>query len=97
MKNISLIIIFAFISVTAFSQSKSDLKGPAYKNYKPWTQKTKPRLVFKSDSKNDLKSFEYKNYKAKKNDKKELVIVKFGNSKRSGLKGPSYKNYKPSK
>ena len=94
MKNLALVLAFLFVSLGAFAQKRSDLKGPEYKNYKPWKHKSEPTQVYTSNRKSDLKGPEYKNYKPSNNDSEiRLTAVSYG-SERSQLTGPKYKNYK---
>lgn len=101
MKEVAFILGFVFISVGAFAQEKtevkkSDLKGPAYKNYKPWKHKTVPTVVYTLEREEKLTGPAYKNYKPWKDQaKKEKVAIKVGDSERQKLTGPAYKNYKP--
>ncbi len=100
MRKIVFLLVFLVVSFSAFSQEKtnikrSDLQGPAYKNYKPWKHNVKTTKVFTQNSKKKLLGPAYKNYKPwNDNSKKELVIIKIGDSERQRLKGPAYKNYK---
>ena len=60
MKKVALILGFLVISFGAFAQEKSivkrsDLKGPAYKNYKPWEHKTVPTVIYLDNKKKSLK------------------------------------------
>ncbi|TBN06431.1 hypothetical protein EYD45_00675 [Hyunsoonleella flava] len=101
MKKIALILGSLFISLGAFAQEdkivkRSDLKGPAYKNYKPWKHKTIPTVVYTVERAEKVTGPAYKNYKPWRDDsKKELAVVEIGKSERQKLKGPAYKNYKP--
>ncbi|MBD0836712.1 hypothetical protein [Aestuariibaculum suncheonense] len=97
MKNLYFLLAFAFVSFTAFSQDKGDLKGPAYKNYKPGQNRTETVKVYTSDSKTDLKGPEYKNYKPGKNTEETTYTKVVSNNNKANLTGPGYKNYKPSK
>ena len=100
MRKIVLILGFLVVSFSAFSQEKSnikrsDLQGPAYKNYKPWKHNIKTTTVFTEKNKKKLSGPAYKNYKPwNDNSEKELVVVQIGNNERLKLKGPAYKNYK---
>lgn len=107
MKKVALILGLFLISFGITAQERdtaqkksitkrSDLKGPAYKNYKPWQYKTQSIALYTNNSKKSLIGPEYKNYKPwKDTSKKEEVLVKIGNNERQKLKGPAYKNYKP--
>ncbi|MBD0831247.1 hypothetical protein [Aestuariibaculum sediminum] len=97
MKNLLFILAFVFVSFSAFSQDRSDLKGPAYKNYKPWKHKTEAKPAFTSETKSNLTGPAYKNRKVwKKESDAEYTKVATGHE-RSELMGPAYKNYKPGK
>ena len=39
MRTTMLILLLSLFTIGAFAQKRSDLKGPAYKNYKPWKKK----------------------------------------------------------
>lgn len=95
MKNLVLTFVIVFLSISAFAQKRSDFKGPAYKNYKPWKHKNVVTLVYTTSEKSNLTGPEYKNYKPSKDKSdKKYTLISFG-SERSKLKGPAYKNYKP--
>lgn len=101
MKKVVLILGFLFLSVGALAQQKSDvkqsdLKGPAYKNYKSWMHKTVPVKIYTDNNKQELKGPEYKNYQvARDTSEKDLVLVSTSGDARQKLKGPAYKNYGP--
>lgn len=101
MKKIALILGFLVISLNAFAQEQtnmkqSDLKGPAYKNYKHWMHKATPTKIYSESNKVALQGPAYKNQQALKNTEKgNLVAVKIGGSERQKLTGPAYKNYQP--
>ena len=100
MKNIALILGVLLISFGAFAQQgnnvkQSDLKGPAYKNYKHWMHKTEPTKIYSDNNKKSLQGPAYKNQKPGKNTvEQDLVEVKIG-SDRQKLTGPAYKNHGP--
>ncbi|WP_166959914.1 hypothetical protein [Yeosuana marina] len=95
MKNTTLILLLFLFSIGAYAQKRSDFKGPAYKNYKPWLHKTEPITVYTVIKKTKLTGPAYKNQKPWQNtSEKKYVPIVFG-SERSKLKGPEYKNYKP--
>lgn len=94
MKKMAVLIGLMFISATSFAQKRSDLQGPAYKNYKPWQHDAPVETVYTSNSKAGLMGPEYKNYKPwKKRSNVEYKEVVFVN-KKAKLTGPKYKNYK---
>ena len=97
MKNLALILAFVFVSFSAFAQKKSDLKGPAYKNYKPGMHITEVTNIYVSSNKASLKSLEYKNYKPRQYDseKTNKLTAITSNHKKSKLRSYEYKNYKP--
>ncbi|MDG1728742.1 MAG: hypothetical protein P8K68_03215 [Algibacter sp.] len=101
MKKVALILGFLVVSFGAFTQKESDLKrsdlqGPAYKNYKPWKHKTTPTLIYSNNKKASLTGPAYKNYKPWKDTSKvEAVVVNTSGHERQKLTGPAYKNYKP--
>jgi hypothetical protein len=96
MKIVALMLGFLFVSFGAFAQKRSDLQGPAYKNYKPWKHKTVATEVYAIDRKKSLTGPAYKNYKPWRDPSKtEAVIIKTSGHERQKLTGPAYKNYKP--
>lgn len=98
MKNLAILLALACAPVTeAFAQTekRSDLKGPAYKNYKPKKSDDKSTVLYSESKRNDLKGPAYKNQKqGDSTTAKTLTPVTIG-TERSKLKGPAYKNYKP--
>ena len=103
MKKVALILGILLVSFGAFAQEtsdlkRSDLKGPAYKNYKPGKHKTTPIKIYSLNKKKSLTGPAYKNYKPwSDNSKVEAVLVNTGSSERQKLTGPAYKNYRPSR
>lgn len=95
MKNVSMIVVFLFVSVSLFAQKRNDFKGPEHKNYKPWMHKAEQTLVFKNTSKKVLKGPAIKNTKVWETENKDLKLITFTESKRRKLTGPAYKNFKP--
>lgn len=101
MKKVALILGFFVVSFGAFAQKesnlkRSDLQGPAYKNYKPWKHKTVPITIYSINKKKSLTGPAYKNYKPwRDNSKVEAVAVNTSGNERQKLTGPAYKNYKP--
>jgi hypothetical protein len=102
MKNIVLILGVLLISFSAFAQEEptklkqSDLKGPAFKNYKFWEHETVPTKIYAENNKKSLQGPAYKNEQPVRNAPKEdLVEVKIGGSERQKLTGPAYKNHGP--
>jgi len=101
MKKVALILGFILVAFGASAQEKdnvkrSDLKGPAYKNYKPWKHKTQATTLYTTNRKQALTGPAYKNYKPWKDTSKvEVVVVNTSGTERQKLTGPAYKNYKP--
>ena len=95
MRNLILCLVAALMSIGLMAQNRSELKGPAYKNYKPWLNKTEPVVVYTLEKQEKLIGPAYKNRKPwdEKGEVKYTAVV-FG-SERSKLRGPAYKNYKP--
>ncbi|MGA9637015.1 hypothetical protein [Flavobacterium sp.] len=98
MKTIALILGFLVVSFSAVAQEKSNvnqsnLKGPAFKNYKHWMHKTTPIKIYSENNKTVLQGPAYKNAQPLKNTSKDLVAVKIGDTDRQKLTGPAYKNY----
>ncbi|WP_299548934.1 hypothetical protein [Seonamhaeicola sp.] len=98
MRTLIFTLAMVFIASGVFAQKRSDLKGPAYKNYKPWLNKDKSEpatVVYTTTKKEKLMGPAFKNNKPwQNNNNKEYNKVAF-NSKRVELKGPAFKNYKP--
>ena len=64
MKNTAMILGILLISFCATAQEKSnvkqsDLKGPAYKNYKSWMHKTVPTEIYSEYNKTALQGPAY--------------------------------------
>ncbi|MEL1254514.1 hypothetical protein AAEO57_12060 [Flavobacterium sp. DGU38] len=102
MKNIVLILGVLLISFSGFAQEEptnvkqSDLKGPAFKNYKVWMHETTPLKIYSEENKTALQGPAFKNAQpVKETTKQDLVQVKIGGSERQKLTGPAYKNYGP--
>ncbi|GAL65343.1 hypothetical protein [Jejuia pallidilutea] len=95
MKKVIFTLAIAFISVGVFAQQRSDLKGPAYKNYKPGLHKSEPVVIYAEVNKTKLTGPEYKNQKPWKDTSDKVYVPIVYGSERSKLKGPAYKNYKP--
>lgn len=100
MKKIALILGFLVISLSGFAQEvnnvkQSDLKGPAFKNYKHWMHKATPTKIYSENNKTSLQGPAYKNQQPGKNISQDLVEVKIGGSERQKLTGPAYKNHGP--
>ncbi|GIZ08116.1 hypothetical protein [Flavobacterium sp. UMI-01] len=101
MKKAALILGVLVFSLGAFAQDgnnvkQSDLKGPAYKNYKAWMHKTVPTEIYTDNNKEALQGPAYKNNQAWKNtSNQDLVAVKATGSERQKLTGPAYKNHGP--
>lgn len=90
MKNI-LIIAFCFC-VALGAEAQSDLKGPAYKNRKPWKD-PKPATTVTFKKGETLKGPQAKNLRPLQRKDGELVAVNLTTSEKP--KGPAYKNRKP--
>ncbi|MCG9794082.1 hypothetical protein [Flavobacterium algicola] len=101
MKTIALILGFVLVSFSALAQEKSnvkqsDLKGPAYKNYRHGAHETTPTKIYSENNKTTLQGPAYKNANPAKNTlNQDLVEVKTTGSERQKLTGPAYKNYGP--
>ncbi|WP_010135121.1 hypothetical protein [Ochrovirga pacifica] len=95
MKNLIWILAIAFVG-TATAQKKSELQGPAAKNYKPWQHNVEATVSVQSVNKSTLKSKDAKNYKPwKKEAKATEKLILASNYNRNKLQGPEAKNYKP--
>ena len=101
MKKVTFILAVLAISCSAFAQEgenvrRSDLKGPAYKNYQVWMDKSEPLKIYSQINKKSLEGPAYKNQQALVTTPKEnLEVVKIGGDERQKLTGPDYKNYGP--
>jgi hypothetical protein len=101
MKKLALILGVLVMSVGVYGQEdnnvkQNDLKGPAFKNYKFWLDKSEPLKIYSQNSITSLEGPAYKNQQALKVTPKEnLVEVEVGGSERQKLSGPAYKNYGP--
>ncbi len=90
---IAVSLLFVFSSVSA---QKQPLKGPQAKNYKPYfdTDRTSVALETVEGIKEvKLQGPEAKNAKIWKREPENTQLVTFTN-RRSGLKGPKYKNFR---
>ncbi|GAA4962163.1 hypothetical protein [Algibacter aquimarinus] len=103
MKKGALILGFLLFAFGASAQEqnnvkRSDLKGPAYKNYKHGNHRTVLTTIYVVNEKKLLKGPAYKNYRpGQKSSKGEAIIINTNGHERQKLTGPAYKNYKPSK
>ena len=101
MKNVALIFGVLAISFSVSAQEeknikRSDLKGPAYKNYQVWMDKSAPLKIYSQNTVESLEGPAYKNREQWKGTPKEnLVVVKTTGNERQKLTGPDYKNYGP--
>lgn len=101
MKKIAFILGFLVISFSAMAQEKnsvkqSDLKGPAFKNFKSWMHKAVPTKVYSESNKVALQGPAYKNqHPAKSIPQENLVLVQTTGSEKQKLTGPAYKNHGP--
>lgn len=101
MKNIILILGFLMVSFSGLAQEEnnvkqSDLKGPAYKNFKSWMHKAVPTKIYSENNKKTLQGPAYKNAQPwRDTSKKDLVLVQTTGSERQKLTGPAYKNHGP--
>lgn len=98
MKKAALILGVLLVSFGAFAQAESnvkqsDLKGPAFKNYKSWMHKTVPTKIYSENTKETLQGPAYKNRQSwKDTPNKDLVEVKIVGTDKQ-LTGPAYKNH----
>lgn len=101
MKKAALILGFLGFSYGVFAQEannvkQSDLKGPAYKNYQVWKDKSEPVKVYSQINRKSLQGPEYKNQQTIESTPKEnLQLVNTSNSERKRLTGPEFKNFGP--
>ncbi len=101
MKKVTFILVVLAISCSAFAQEgknvkRNDLKGPAYKNYQVWMDKSEPLKIYSQIDKISLEGPAYKNQQFEQATPKEnLAVVKIGVDERQKLNGPDYKNYGP--
>ena len=95
MKTLIVTFVIAFMSLSLSAQKRSDLTGPAYKNYKPWLHDNEPATVYSVAKKENLTGPKRKNQKPWENKSdKVYTSINFG-SDRNKLTGPAFKNYKP--
>lgn len=91
-----LAISFSVSAQEGTNVKQKDLKGPAYKNYKHWMDKSEPIKIYSQESKESLEGPAYKNREPWTGTPKEnLVVVKTTGNERQKLTGPEYKNYGP--
>ncbi|MEQ8473611.1 MAG: hypothetical protein RIC35_20605 [Marinoscillum sp.] len=91
MKNI-LLIALAFCLAFAVEAQSKDLKGPAYKNRKPWKDpKATSTVTFKKGE--SLKGPVAKNSRPLERKQGELVAIDLTTTEKP--MGPAYKNRKP--
>ncbi|QEK52796.1 hypothetical protein FYC62_14835 [Pedobacter aquae] len=99
MKKVALVLGLFTLSFGALAQDKSevkqsDLKGPAYKNYKFWMHKSVPTKIQSASTVNTLQGPAYKNQNFSANTSNtEMVLVSTVGNEQQNLKGPAYKNY----
>ena len=95
MKKNILTLAVLLIAFVGFSQNRTGLTGPAYKNYKPWLDNSEPVKVYSITKESKLTGPEFKNKKPwNRNKDANKVLITVG-SERTKLTGPAYKNYKP--
>lgn len=96
MKKVMFAILFMSAATLAGAQGRNDLKGPAAKNYKAWTNKTQTEqnIVMKSQEAQKAQGPVAKNNKVRSEaatlDFVQVAVV----SEKSSLKGPAAKNTK---
>lgn len=101
MKKVAFILAVLAISLSVSAQEgknvkRSDLKGPAYKNYQVWMDKSESLKIYSQINKESIEGPAYKNQQAIVTTPKEnLALVKTGGDERQKLTGPDYKNYGP--
>jgi hypothetical protein len=101
MKTVALIlgllgISFSGVAQVESNQKQSDLKGPAFKNYKVWMDQSEPIKVYSENNKKSLVGPAYKNQQAWTTIPKEnLAVVKTAGNERQKLTGPAFKNFGP--
>lgn len=95
MKKLIIAVCLLIIANFGFSQSNARLQGPAAKNAKPWTKKSKTSKIVYVQQKDFLKGPDAKNAKpwSKKDSNQVYAEVQSGNQ--LNLKGPRAKNFKP--
>lgn len=93
----SLLFAFAFLTVATvgFAQNKSDLKGPAAKNYKPWQKSEKaPAIkVYTLETTSKVQGPSAKNKKSWKVEAKDYQETSLVSTKPK-VTGPKAKNTK---
>jgi hypothetical protein len=93
---IPFLILSFFVATTSIAQSRTQLKGPAAKNYKPWQDNSKTSKTYLTHSVEIKQGPEAKNAKvwSKKNKSEEAIVINM-TSKPQNLKGPEAKNRTP--
>lgn len=95
----ALIVLGLFaMSFGAMAQEKnevkqSDLKGPAYKNFKHWMHKAVPTTLQSAATVETLQGPAYKNRKPGATSNTEQALVITSGAEHQKLKGPAYKNF----
>lgn len=93
MKRYAILFSLGLLITLGANAQKSDLKGPEYKNRKPWKNPTPATQVF-TKSGETLKGPEAKNATPIQRKTGDKVLVTLG-GKDENLMGPAYKNKKP--
>ena len=94
MRSKILLIVLMLTPFLVVGQSRSDLKGPEYKNYKVWKAEKKDKPVYTLSSTDKLQGPDAKNKRLfRKEQKAEARVV--ADKNRAKRKGPWAKNYKP--
>ncbi len=93
---IPFLILSFFVATTSIAQSRTQLKGPAAKNYKPWKDNDKTSKTYVTQSVEVKQGPEAKNAKiwSDKNKNEEAIAINM-NAQPNSLKGPEAKNRKP--
>ncbi len=96
MKKTIVLICCLALSANAISQSRTDMKGPNAKNYKPWKHEAKATPVeSKTAGAVEVKGPRAKNKKAWRKGTEGYADVSVDTNRTKTLKGPKAKNAKP--
>ena len=101
MKKVTLILGVLGFSFGVFAQDsnnvkQNDLKGPAYKNYQIWKDKSEPVKIYSQINRKPLEGPAYKNQQILESTPQEnLRLVNTVSSEKRKLTGPEFKNFGP--
>ncbi len=94
MKYLIICTVLTLCCLVSFGQNKSDLKGPAAKNYKPWQDKSIGSPLVTQGEVNKFSGPEAKNVKVWEKSNKNMIAVKAVANKPKGYKAKNSKVWK---